>query len=104
KPLTHVPNVRLFLRQVRTFRMLLWNQSRGKAKKRNAAVDNPQMSMALGQCMATIAYAQLIAENAQRHAVDARMIAAIFHLLVNDLNGAAQMLGSLGGLDKISRM
>ena len=65
---------------------------------------DPRVSLALGQCLATIAYAQLIAENARRLVVAAEMISTIFHLLVSDLSASALALASLPRVDAVSRI
>jgi hypothetical protein len=58
--------------------------------------------LSIGQCLATIAYAQLIAENAVHLKVPAEMISVIFHLLVNDLSSCALSLASCRGLERAS--
>jgi acyl-CoA dehydrogenase len=98
RPHKSLPNVRRFARQVRRFRRFL----RADREKRNDATDL-QLSQSLGQCLATIAYAQLIAENAHRLGVEPEMISAIFHLLVADLSTAALALASLPQIGPASR-
>jgi acyl-CoA dehydrogenase len=98
RPLQHVPNVRLFGRQVKRFRLFLVG-----SRARRTDTSDVQCSLALGQCLATIAYAQLIAENAKRLGVAPEMISVIFHLLVGDLSAAALTLASLAQLDAANR-
>jgi acyl-CoA dehydrogenase len=93
QPLAHVPNVRLFSRQVEACRLLI--EDRLKAKM----PDDSRLAMCYGHCMATIAYAQLIADNARLHNVASPMISAIFHLLIMDLSNAALALAALPGVD-----
>ena len=61
------------------------------------------IGLAIGQCLATIAYAQLIAENAARLDIPRQMTSAIFHLLVNDLSVFALSLASSPRLDAAGR-
>jgi hypothetical protein len=89
EPLFFIPNVRTFAIQAKAFQLLV----RGYAPERLSAADSPEMQ-ALAQCLATIVYAQLIAENAQRLHVPIEMVAAIFHTLVQDLGGAVLSLAS----------
>jgi acyl-CoA dehydrogenase len=97
KPLANVLNVRLFRGQAKALRLFLRTQS----SKHNLAAQNP---LALSQCVATIAYGQLIAENAVRLAVPNEMVSGIFQLLVADLSAAALALASTPDLDPVSRM
>jgi hypothetical protein len=80
-PYKSVPNVRLFVRQARRFRRFLRDTS--------ALRDLTEYGLALGQCLANIAYAQLIAENARLLDVPTAMVSTIFHLLVSDFSAAA---------------
>jgi acyl-CoA dehydrogenase len=93
KPLVAIPNVRLFAKQAKAFQLLL------SKLPQNAAEKNVQADLALGQCLATIAYAQLVAENAVCLAVPAQIVSTIFHLLVNDLASNAMALASTGQFD-----
>jgi acyl-CoA dehydrogenase len=97
--LASAPNVRLFVRQIKRFRLFLFAQ---RATKRADRTDL-QHALALGQCLATIAYAQLIAENASLLDVPDEIISAIFHSLIGDLNAAALALASLPQTDVASR-
>ncbi len=106
EPLMHVPNVRLFSRQVKAFQILIADgepAENGGGKFKSAAFGDSRLVMCCGHCMATIAYAQLIAENAKRLGVAQPMISAIFHLLVIDLSAAGQALAALPGLDANAR-
>jgi hypothetical protein len=95
-PLMSIRNVRIFTRQARAFRLFL----RTVHSKRSLIT---QTTLALGQCTATIAYGQLIAELAVRLAVAPEVISTIFHLLIADLSASAMTLASLPDLDKVSR-
>ena len=62
-----------------------------------------QYTLALGRCMATVVYGQLIAENARCLEVAPGMIAVIFDVLVSDLSAAALTLAALSQLDAADR-
>ena len=104
KPLMHVPNVRRFSRQVKAFRALLRGEQDQKqiVGGRRGGRDS-RLTMACGQCMSTIAYAQLIAQHAHRLNTPAPMISAMFHLLVTDLSIAAHALAALPDLEANTR-
>ena len=93
KPLVAIPNVRLFVKQAKAFQLLVLKLPGDVAEK------NVQADLALGQCLATIAYAQLIAESAVCLAIPALVVSTIFHLLVNDLTCDALSLASTGQFD-----
>src|SRR5205823_3868907 len=95
-PLMSIPNVRIFTRQARAFRLFL----RTIHSKRALIT---QTTLALGQCTATFAFGQLIAEMAVRLAVAPEMVSAIFHLLIADLGASALALASVPELDTVSR-
>ncbi len=88
-----IPNVRRFVRQIRRFRRLLRDNPAARD------LTNIQYALAIGQCLATIAYGQLIAENARLLDVPAEMISTIFNLLVTDFSAAALSLASLPQFD-----
>ena len=87
EPLASVPNVRLLARQAAAFERLF----RGCDPAASFARDS-EAGMALGQCLATIAYAQLVAENAARLKVAAPLVSAMFHEIVIDLGVATMSL------------
>ena len=96
EPLAGIANVRLFARQIERFQSFL---------AANPTIDaaDTQSSLAVGQCMAIIAYGQLIAEAAHRLGVAAETVAAIFHLLIADLSAAALNLAALPRIDARAR-
>jgi acyl-CoA dehydrogenase len=96
RPLMSVPNVRVFARQAKAFSLLVRHCRRGGGM--DAAI-----SLAVGHCLATIAYAQLIAENCSRLDMPIQIVATIFHLLVNDMSTSALALASSGHLDLAGR-
>ena len=85
--LKSLPNVRIFARQIKAFRLFV-----GSLSRKSEA--NAQTVMALGHSMAAIAYGQLVAESAAHCDMPAEVVSIIFHLLVNDLSGSALALGS----------
>ena len=76
RPLAAIANVRLFAKAAKAFQLLV----RDQPVEQSARADTP-MTLALGQCLATIAYAQLIAENAVRLGMEMPLVSVIFHAL-----------------------
>lgn len=99
QPLMSVPTVRSFAKQVKAFRLFVW-----AARSTRAPVADGEIALTLGQCLATIAYAQLIAENALLLGVPEQIVSAIFHLLVNDLSTSALTLASFPKLPRVSKI
>jgi acyl-CoA dehydrogenase len=87
RTLISIPNVRQFAQQAITFARLVRN-------RKNLLADS-EITLAMGECLATIAYAQLIAENSQLLGISDWMISAIFHLLVRDLATTALFIATL---------
>lgn len=99
RELMSVPNVRVFVTQVTAFSLFV----RSPCSKR--ALDaGGETALALGQCQATIAYAQLIAENSLRLGVPREIISAMFDLLVTDLSFSALMLAGSPNLDAVGKV
>jgi hypothetical protein len=92
----NIPNVQLLSRQAKALHLFVRTQETKPDLR-------AQFTFALSQCVATVAYAQLIAENAARLRVPDEMISAIFQLLGNDLSASALALASLPGLELPSR-
>src|SRR5439155_16867999 len=99
RPLRQHSNVRRFARQVIAFRRFL----RHRTSPQSEAPGDTQTAIALGHCMAAIAYAQLVAENALRLNLPGQTISVLFHLLVNDLSTSALALGALPGVGPTTR-
>lgn len=116
RPLKGISNILRFARQASAFARLV----RARKSSANAAADavrqtadsstdgagngaDLRIGLCLGQCMATIAYAQLIAENAILFEAPAPIVSAIFHLLILDLSAAAMALAALPALDSRTR-
>jgi acyl-CoA dehydrogenase len=98
RPLRDVPNVRQFARQVRAFALFVRKGGHGR---RDGA--DLRMSLALGQCLATVAYGQLVAEHARRARLPAPMVGAIFYLLIGDLTADALAVAELPNLGAAGR-
>ena len=88
KPLLSIENVRLFAEQAKSFQLFVRNDPSPPA------AGDTQIALARGSCLATIAYAQLIAENATRLDIPPQIVSAIFHLLVLDLGACGMTLGA----------
>ncbi|HUB25748.1 MAG TPA: acyl-CoA dehydrogenase [Tepidisphaeraceae bacterium] len=97
RPLRAIANVRLFARQAKAFQLFFRRQYSDRK-----AEPNLQANLLMGQCLATIAYGQLMAENALRFDLPAQVTSAIFHLLANDLTLAAITVASSGQFDAAS--
>lgn len=89
RPLMSIANVRLFAQAAKAFQLFV----RDREMDRTARADTP-LTLAMGQCLATLTYGQLVAENAVRLKIPAEMVAVMFHALVNDFNAAALTLAS----------
>jgi len=89
RSLTAVPNVRLFVRQVRAYR--------GFARGVTAMnlTSHAGLLIAVGKCFAVIVYAQLVAETCAAVAADPKTVSAIFHALVEDLSEEALRLAAM---------
>jgi acyl-CoA dehydrogenase len=86
-PLMSIPNIRRFARQTKAFQM--WIRANGPVSSRSSDL---HITQALGQCLAIIAYAQLIAENAMLLEAPRPLVSVLFHLLVSDFSAAALSL------------
>lgn len=96
-PLMSIANVRSFAKAAKAFQLFV----RDREADRTVRADTP-VTLAMGQCLATIAYAQLVAENAVRLNVPAPMVATMFHAIVSDFSLASLTLASCRGADPIS--
>jgi hypothetical protein len=99
RPLISIPNVRAFAKQAAAFGRFI----RG-ARIRGVLLADTETAIALGNCLATITYAQLIAENCMKLNVPPPMISTIFHILVQDLSVSALTVATLPRLDDAERM
>jgi len=98
-PLRSIVNVRLFAQQARAFGLFVRGDTYNRLLRAETGVE-----LLIGQCQATIAYAQLIAENSVRLNIPAQIISTVFYLLVNDLSVSALTLASYPRLDAASRI
>jgi acyl-CoA dehydrogenase len=92
--LSHIANVQIFVDQTRAFQRFA-----SPLRESGAPTGDQSIALAMGQCIAVIAYAQLVAENALLMAIPPQMIAVMFHLLVQDLAASLLALSSLPGVN-----
>ncbi len=92
RPFLSTANVRLFATQAKAFQQCV----RHDPPERTLRADAPA-TLALGRCLSQLAYAQLVAEAAERSALDPAMVAALFHTFVLDFCGEALALASCPG-------
>jgi acyl-CoA dehydrogenase len=95
-----LPNVRLFIRQAAAFRRFI---RRGKPWQSSGSSD-VEITLLVGQCVAAIAYAQLIAEATTIFDTPPPLVSAMFDLLIADLTAAALTLASLPQIGTIDRL
>jgi acyl-CoA dehydrogenase len=94
-----IPNVRLFVKQAKAFRLfVLATEARKRDKSR---VD---WTIALGRCLSTLAYAQLIAENAVLAQIPNAMVSVIFAQLVESLSNEAIQLAALAPSSSLAKL
>jgi acyl-CoA dehydrogenase len=99
RPLTALPNVRLFAVQASALRLFLRSACAQRALKAGG-----ETALALGQCLATVAYAQLVAENAILLGIPHALISAMFELFVSDLSSSALALAGSPHVDSIGNV
>src|SRR4029079_15322723 len=86
--LKSVPNVRLFVRQVRAYR----DFARGVTAMN--LTSHAGLLIAVGRCFAVVVYAQLVAEACAAVAGAPETVSAIFHALIEDLSEEALRLAA----------
>ena len=94
RPFESVEGTANFLRQVEVFREI------ATAKSAGDETTDMQFEMALGHCFVTIAYGQLIAENAVRLDLPKAVTSSIFSVLVEDLSTLALRLAAIPGISR----
>lgn len=97
-PLQSVPNVQLFVEQVKAFREF----ARLELGNLNFSADSG-MQIALGKCFAAIAYGQLVAENCELAGIDPPVVSVIFRFLVEDLSAEALHLSAWCAATRLDR-
>lgn len=97
-PLAASPNVALFTRQTEAFHQAIQSE-----KSEGATARDLEITMAIGQCFATIVFGQLVAENAVRLRLPNEMTSAIFSVLVGDLSALALQLAAIPRIDDVIR-
>ena len=98
RPLIAIPNVMTFAKQVSAFGQFVRNGATC-----GALIGDAEGSLLVGRCLASIAYAQLIAEHWLLLDIDRQLIDAIFELQVHDLSTTALTLASHPLLDDRGR-
>jgi acyl-CoA dehydrogenase len=83
-----VPNVRLFVTQVKAFRRF----ARSGA---GAPAPDPALPIAIGRCFTAVAYGQLVAEGCGTAGADAATVSVVFQALIEDLAAESLRLGAL---------
>jgi acyl-CoA dehydrogenase len=89
QPLESVPNVRLFVEQVRAYRKF----ARGVTAMN--LTSHAGLLIAVGKCFAVVVYAQLVAETCATVAAAPEMVSVLFHTLVEDLSEEALRLAAM---------
>ncbi|HUO09517.1 MAG TPA: acyl-CoA dehydrogenase family protein [Phycisphaerae bacterium] len=92
--LAAIPNVTLFARQAAAFRRFTRSIS---------ALELSEIDVPLGHSLATIAYAQLIAEHATTLSLPPEITSLIFGLLVIDLSSSALRLAAIPQFEHVNR-
>jgi hypothetical protein len=100
-PLQALANVRLFVKQLEAFHVFLSamaalpRRQEGATRHRQAELDDTARSIALGKCLAAIAYGQLIAENCRIAEVASATASVIFHVVIEDFSAQVLALAAL---------
>jgi acyl-CoA dehydrogenase len=98
-PLASVTNVRLFVRQLRAFRLFMLRGVPVEDSKQDAEV-----VLALGKCLSVIVYAQLVAEHCVLATVPPEVVSVVFHQIVEDMNVEAMRLAALPQTGSLARL
>jgi acyl-CoA dehydrogenase len=97
RPLMSVPNVRIFRRQAKVFRLFV------RSCPKRLRSENTEVVLPVAECLAAIVYAQLIAENAVRLQIPTQVISAVFHALVTELSASALKVASCPNIGAVGR-
>lgn len=101
EPLRATTNVRLFVKQVAAFHLFTASISAQHSARDNAPTGkdadlaDSALFIALGKCLAIVAYAQLIAENCLLAEVAPAIVSVMFHSLIEDLGAEVLRLAAL---------
>jgi len=101
EPLPALPNVRSFVKQVKAFHLFVSGMAArnpprdGSVAHRQADLADAGLAIALGKCLATIAYAQLVAENCLAAEIEPAIVSVLFHSFIEDLSAEALKLSAL---------
>jgi acyl-CoA dehydrogenase len=98
-PLASVPNVAVFVRQARAFRLFMRRGVPVQDPKRDAEV-----VIALGKCLSVIAYAQLVAEHCVLAGVPAALVSVLFHQSIEDLTHESMRVAALPRTGALARL
>ena len=99
RPLAAIPNVALFARQARAFRLFMLRGVPVQDPKQDAEV-----VIALGKCLSVIAYAQLVAEHCVLAGVPAALVSVLFHQSIEDLSQESMRLAALPRTAGLARL
>lgn len=89
EPLRSIPNVAIFVEQIRAFRAFV-----REAKPSLSATADLAVQIALGRCFSAIVYGQLIAENCVLAGIAASVVSVIFQCLIEDISVEALQLAT----------
>lgn len=101
QPLQAIANVRSFVKQVEAFHIFTAGISAqhpardGAPTNKHADLSDTSLFIALGKCLATIAHAQLVAENCVIAKVAVTTMSVLFHGLIEDFSAEALRLSAL---------
>jgi acyl-CoA dehydrogenase len=90
RPLSSISNVLVFARQARAFRRFA-----RRFLKETKWADDMAATIALGRCLSTLVYGQLIAEHCTAAKVDADLVSVIFGQLVETFSGESLQIAAL---------
>ena len=98
-PLKGIANVHIFTAQIKAFRIFLLGFFAQASLRKEADV-----VMAMGKIFSTIAYAQLISENAHLLNVSEDLVSVVFHQLIEQLSREAVTLCGLPQINLVQRV
>lgn len=90
EPFRSVDNVKLFIKQVKAFRLV----AEGGVAALNPSLD-AGVIISMGKCFSVVAYAQLVAENCLLADAAPSMVSVIFHGIIEDFSAEALKLSAM---------